>query len=74
MPTKTEWKKGISLDNELQVRLRAFVQARGAKTAAKDLGVSTTSILRGATGLGLRNGTILLIKTGLDSVMKAVAA
>lgn len=73
MSKKHEWKKGIALDESTQIVLRSFVKDRGERAAAIDLNVSVTSIVRAAAGLGLRNGTILLIRMGLEKLEEKAA-
>lgn len=64
--SKSAWKTGSPLSQETQERLRELIRNVGdAKRAADMLEISSTSILRGAVGLGMRKGTILLIETKL---------
>jgi hypothetical protein len=72
--SKPAWKNGEPLSAETQVALRDLIQQIGdAAKAAKLLEISATSVMRGALGLGMRRGTILLIETRLVELSKKAA-
>lgn len=64
----------VPLDDDLLARLRAFVKVHGEKTAAELFGLGSISIVRAAAGLGLRRGTVFVIKTKLDEQLQQASA
>lgn len=60
------WRKGIPLESDVLDRLRKFVNEKGDKIAAEILGIGRISVVRAAAGLGLRRGTVFVIKTKLQ--------
>jgi hypothetical protein len=62
---KPKWRKGIPLDDNLLAQLRAFVHERGVEQTAKLFDLGQISIVRAIGGLGLRRGTVFVIKTKL---------
>lgn len=61
------------LDQETIDRLRAIVASHGVLHAARVAGVDRTVIARALAGLGLRRGTVLLLKTNLAALAQSRA-
>ncbi len=67
MATKT-WQKGIPLDEDLQLCLRALLREKGEEAVAALLELGEGAVIRAAAGLGLRRGTAFVIRTKLASM------
>lgn len=52
-------------------KLRALEKREGLEKTAEQLNISTVSIMRASAGLGLRQGTILMITNALEKVSVA---
>lgn len=64
---KTEWRKGVSLDEGTLKVLRERIQ-QGSDLAelAAEVGVAAATLARAAAGLGVRNGSAKLIRMTLE--------
>lgn len=66
--TQTQRATGSPLPDELRASLAEFVRAHGEEKAIESLGLSRITLARAMAGLGLRRGTIVLVRVGLQNV------
>jgi hypothetical protein len=57
----------VKLDEQHQIKLRAFVEREGFRRFSLRAGVGCESVARGIAGLPLRRGTAFLIVMAIES-------
>lgn len=62
------WKTGEPVPQSTQERLRTLIKERGEKGAATLLGITKTSLLRAAAGVGVRKMTSIAIEAQLKEL------
>lgn len=67
------WRTEILPPIPLQAAVRALVEDIGTPQAAVALGISNETVARIAAGLGVRRGTVLLVRKALAARMKRAA-
>lgn len=70
-PTSNEASKraaGSPLPSELRAQLAAFVERHGEVETTARLGIGRLTLARALGGLGLRRGTIVLVRVALQDL------
>lgn len=62
---KTVWAKGVPLNEEAQTRLRDLIRERGENAVSEFLEIGRIAVARAAAGLGLKKGTLAVIRMKL---------